>query len=140
MANYPKTTEPIHCNQCDKTKHPSKFGKDHRRKTGAHWVCRKCDNANAKARYKADGGKKKHWGMRLYRYGITKEEFFTMVDKQFGICKICCEKLPHYRKVCIDHDHGTGEVRGLLCHRCNVLIGQIENNKHLLGNVVDYIL
>lgn len=57
------------------------------------------------------------------RYGINPEEVEAMLAKQNGLCPLC-GKPP--KRVCVDHDHATGRVRGILCHGCNVGLGQLE--------------
>lgn len=71
---------------------------------------------------------------------ITIEEFDERFEKQFGLCKICQEKLPEKRKVHVDHSHKTGEVRGLLCSKCNTLLGMLEGRENIIGNIVDYLM
>lgn len=69
-------------------------------------------------------------------YGITHEQYMEMHAAQGGVCAIC--QKPERRKlwgdICllaVDHDHATGHVRGLLCHRCNTALASIENTKFL---------
>jgi Recombination endonuclease VII len=57
-------------------------------------------------------------GRRYRRYGITAAEYRMLTARQDGRCAICCRQ-PRTRQLVIDHDHKTGLVRGLLCHRCN---------------------
>lgn len=73
-----------------------------------------------------------------HRYGIEVEHYETLLKKQRGKCAIC--KRPPSEEntrpgarpyLCIDHDHSTGEVRGLLCNDCNIAIGRIRTSKHL---------
>lgn len=59
----------------------------------------------------------------LIEYGITQGEYRMMYTAQEGKCKICAA---HKRTLCVDHCHTTGKVRGLLCHRCNLMLGVIE--------------
>ena len=65
-------------------------------------------------------------------YGITAGDVELMLIAQGGLCMCCLEPIPepHRNSMCsrmhVDHDHKTGEVRGLLCHHCNVAIGQVE--------------
>jgi hypothetical protein len=50
-----------------------------------------------------------------------------MVEKQSGRCMICRRKV----RLVVDHNHSTGKVRGLLCDRCNLLVGFVEEKKLL---------
>jgi len=64
---------------------------------------------------------------RIISYGISVQEYEKMLEVQDNKCGLCQKKL---KSVCIDHSHSTGNIRGLLCHQCNLLLGQIE----LLGS------
>jgi hypothetical protein len=59
----------------------------------------------------------------MRRYGLTIARYEEMLEGQRGVCAIC-DGLPSgkNKSLCVDHDHETGAVRGLLCHRCNALI------------------
>lgn len=50
--------------------------------------------------------------------GVTDAEYAAMLARQGGGCAIC-GTTPKTRRLNVDHDHRTGAVRGLLCHRCN---------------------
>jgi len=49
---------------------------------------------------------------------VSEVEYQSMLDDQGGVCAICGHP-PKTRRLSVDHDHKTGLVRGLLCHRCN---------------------
>jgi hypothetical protein len=68
-------------------------------------------------------------------YGITLAEYEAMVKKQNGRCAICDEESALH----VDHDHETGEVRGLLCQKCNTAIGHLRHDEHLLRRAIDYL-
>lgn len=51
-------------------------------------------------------------------YGLTSEQFRLLWESQGRRCAICWRPV-RVRRPCVDHDHETGEVRGLLCRRCN---------------------
>jgi DNA repair exonuclease SbcCD ATPase subunit len=53
---------------------------------------------------------------RIKKYNLTDSEFMAMLSGQSGRCKICGIK--QLKKLCIDHNHTTGKVRGLLCKKC----------------------
>jgi hypothetical protein len=75
------------------------------------------------------------------RYGIDHDEYEAMYDAQDGRCAICRGKRPGAGKAyfCIDHDHRTGEVRGLLCWDCNVALGKFKDDPALLMKAAAYI-
>ena len=52
------------------------------------------------------------------RYGLTPEEYQSILTRQNGACAIC-QRHPRKRRLAVDHDHADGHVRGLLCDRCN---------------------
>jgi hypothetical protein len=69
-----------------------------------------------------------HRDIRLKKMGITEEKYGQIFDSQNGVCAIC--KGPpdtRWKMLAVDHDHGTGKVRGLLCMTCNTLLGRLES-------------
>jgi hypothetical protein len=60
-------------------------------------------------------------------FGIDADQYAAMYDAQEGRCAICLRR-PRSRRLAVDHNHGTGEIRGLLCSRCN---------KHVLGHAME---
>lgn len=74
-------------------------------------------------------------------YGITPEQYDTMLEKQDGKCAICSAKKPGGRTKMffIDHCHNNGNVRGLLCMRCNTGLGLFLDNPKFLLNAISYL-
>lgn len=78
------------------------------------------------------------------QYGLSWEDYERMVVEQGGLCA-CCEQKPtvfrnkKHRLFDIDHDHKTGEVRGLCCHWCNIMIGQSLENPARLRKGAEYL-
>lgn len=68
-----------------------------------------------------------------YGYGITVKEYERLLAKQHHACAICKKpdntKTGKPRRLAVDHDHKTGTIRGLLCFRCNLHIGFLEDDK-----------
>ena len=66
----------------------------------------------------------------LNDYNITLSEFNTLLKKQGGKCAICGGNNSKIsRRLCVDHNHVTREIRGLLCVHCNHSLGWYENLK-----------
>lgn len=69
-------------------------------------------------------------------FGITIEQYRQMEKDQNGVCLICkqVENTLH-----VDHNHDTGEIRGLLCGRCNRGLGMFRDNTLLLLEAIKYL-
>ena len=76
---------------------------------------------------------------RLKKYGLTIEDQEKMLQIQKNKCLICGCNLKN-KKFCIDHDHVTGGVRGILCNNCNAGIGLLGDNLNGLIKAVKYLL
>ena len=69
-------------------------------------------------------------------YGLTLEQYEAMVEYQDHKCKICgipetensLDKNGNPKRLSIDHDHETGQIRGLLCNPCNTALGSFRDN------------
>lgn len=78
-------------------------------------------------------------------YGISLTEYERRLEEQNGCCAICGkpETRVLFGRVCrlaVDHDHETGQVRGLLCSRCNCFLGLIDDNPELLDRIRLYLI
>jgi hypothetical protein len=73
-----------------------------------------------------------------WRYGLTGVEFEAMWLRQSGACAVCRSPFdassPH-----VDHDHGTGRVRGLLCFGCNSGIGLLGDDPERVRRALAYL-
>ena len=138
------------CTKCETEKDEHQF---RNRGNGLHSWCRECEKEANKARYiprpkrervvRSDkeislGAKKR---MLKHRYGITIEEYEAMYEIQNGVCAICENefKLGGHKGLYVDHDHSTGEVRGLLCSSCNSAIGKLRESKIIIENAIKYL-
>lgn len=64
------------------------------------------------------------------KFGISTRQYNQMFDKQNGCCLLCEKHQAEFKKrFAVDHDHATGQVRGLLCMNCNCDLGKYEANK-----------
>jgi hypothetical protein len=79
---------------------------------------------------------KRNWRL-MRQYGISQAQYEAMVVSQDGKCAICRETPD--RPLVIDHCHAGGQVRGLLCHRCNVSIGLFGDNAATIFRAAMYV-
>lgn len=110
---------------------PSRQRRRERLKTDPEYLAQEQAKRSAwgKARYRK--GPDQYWASVLRtRYGLSVDDYESMLADQRGVCAACKEcALEHGRKrLCVDHDHRTGRVRGLLCGRCNRAIGLFDDN------------
>lgn len=73
---------------------------------------------------------------RLVTYGLTSEQYESLVVKQNGCCAICGTKP---KKLHVDHCHNSGRIRGLLCFHCNFVLGQAKDSKLTLQKAIEYL-
>lgn len=73
------------------------------------------------------------------RYGITPEERAALEAAQGGLCAICNAPPKERKALAVDHCHGTGTIRGLLCDRCNMAIGLLDDNAERLAAAIAYL-
>lgn len=68
------------------------------------------------------------WAKKLREYGLTPQSYDAILAQQHGRCAICHRANPHPSGVRMntDHCHDTGVVRGILCIKCNAMLGWVE--------------
>lgn len=74
-------------------------------------------------------------------YGLSVEQYDTMLIAQNGVCAGCGSDKPfgNCKHFCVDHDHKTGLVRGLLCHKCNRGLGLAKDDIIVLSEMIKYL-
>lgn len=102
------------CSSCQTAKPRSEFGKRKggKRKTfrPVQFNCKECE-------------RDRHYRRK---YGVPYTVYQIMVDKAGGVCEICFKSAG---RLCLDHCHQTGKLRGILCVRCNSMLGSFEDPK-----------
>lgn len=94
--------------------------------------CKTCARNNQKKHYEEIG--------RYKKYGITKDHYLEFLEKQDGNCAICVKPLSGGKDEHIDHDHVTGQVRGVLCSSCNLAIGKLKDSPEIILRAAEYIM
>ena len=72
------------------------------------------------------------------RFGLSETEYAAMLGLQGGGCAIC-GRPPGRLRLGVDHDHATGAVRGLLCHRCNSAAGMLDDDPVRMERLAAYV-
>ena len=128
------------CSTCKTEKESSEFNKNKSGKFGLHNQCRDCTKlwkptpeALAKARKKT-----REWN-RLKLTGFTPNDFEEKLAEQNNKCAICGTEDPGATNWHADHDHKTGQKRGILCHKCNTGLGLLKDDIDILCSAIEYL-
>lgn len=102
-------------------------------------------NAYDRARYKNNPRRRQNvidrakWDRIERNFGLTREQWQTIFDRQGGVCACCRRPLPDGFRACVDHDHVTGEIRGIICFDCNTSIGKLGDDAAGLTRALVYV-
>ena len=99
----------------------SKYNKDHKRK----W---------------RKNNPRKALEERIKKYNLSYEDWVRQWTGQDGECAICGQPFDQHSDAYVDHNHKTGEVRGLLCNRCNLGIGFLNDDPKITVRATKYLL
>ena len=115
----------------------------HQKWKGKYYAANK-DEVNLRRKIIRASDPEKAWGSMIKsRYGITSEQYYSVLVAQGGGCGICGRTNADrkgQRKLHVDHDHATGDFRGLLCARCNTALGKFVDDVDLLQKAISYLL
>lgn len=134
------------CTKCLITKHDWCFyvyTESDKHTTGKlHASCKKCQN-EARANHRKENPILTSANARRCKikrlFGITEKQYNDLLSFQSDVCAICKKKSRDGRRLHIDHNHTTKQVRGLLCHDCNRGIGIFKDDYELLESALKYI-
>lgn len=73
------------------------------------------------------------------KYRITIQDYDALLAAQVGVCAICHQMPRSKHGLLVDHNHSTGQVRGLLCNPCNTAIGLLQDKAELMESAITYI-
>lgn len=147
-----KTTQ-YKCEHCQKKYKPSRTNqrfcknesckKERQKKRWEDWRLRRENEGTYREksneyqkRFRQKTGYHKDYDLRK-KYGISLDEWMVMVEEVEGRCQICSRT---DRPLCVDHDHLTNQIRGVLCSSCNRAIGQLGDTHEHLQRALDYLL
>jgi hypothetical protein len=122
------------CPRCEKTYPLEGFAINRTRSRGIGTYCLDCHNAVVRANTVKNHGSTRGKHLKA-RYGLTPDDVAVMVAEQDGKCAICRDRAAEH----VDHDHRTGEVRGILCFTCNVGLGNFRDDPDLMLKAHRYL-
>lgn len=149
----------IRCGTCQKLKHENTFSPYMRIRHSGQFACKLCCAAKNKriaqghrARGRCKCGRERlsnlsycsacYWGKIKSTYGLDQKGYEQIVESQNGRCAICRSESSGVagHRLFIDHDHNSKKIRGLLCNRCNWIVGMIEGgDEHSLLKAKEYL-
>lgn len=101
-------------------------------------VCKDC-HAKYKKEYRIQNIESRTSSLLKQRYGISLEEYQKKLEIQQNKCAICNETCKTGKALAVDHNHGTNQIRDLLCRRCNAVVGLVEESEILLSAIIAYL-
>lgn len=103
-------------------------------------ICRVCNKEKSKRWCQKNPEKLRQYALKRY-YNLTPNDYNNLLEKQNHVCRICNqpELNPRKGQLSVDHCHKTNKVRGLLCDRCNNLLGRSNDSISLLINAINYL-
>jgi len=133
----------IECKRCKRELMEEEFAIDNRRKNGRQVWCKLCQKEYRENNIHKIKEYQKKWYAERPDYdrrrnvertfSITLEEYDAyFVDATCGICN-------RSEKLVLDHDHDTGEIRGVLCATCNSGIGLLRDSKELCLKAAEWL-
>ena len=120
------------CSKCKETKPYDCFQKRNTQ-NGYRGVCRDCRSKANRTYYNPE--KKRDWHLRT-TYGISLNDFNNLVKSQGNKC---ANKKCNKPAEVVDHNHATGDIRGILCNGCNTAAGLAQDNPEVIKGLANYL-
>jgi hypothetical protein len=97
--------------------------------------CYRCTQAEKK-----DASNRDHRKRVATVYGMQAESYDLLYAAQNGVCAICLRATGRTRRLAVDHNHATGEVRGLLCRPCNSVLAHARDEVAFFARALEYLV
>jgi len=153
------------CLKCKLLQPLTLFSKNSRMKDGKENYCKKCKVILVRNSVKKHPERVREYAKSYYeknihiwkdrdsrpsalkRYSITVDDYDNMFKKQKGLCAICGKSETEKNNLSVDHDHNCCSqhkscgkcIRGLLCHRCNKILGLAFDDMRILKSAINYL-
>ena len=133
-----ETTERLKkCSKCGDIKRLSEYYKNKRTKLGVYSYCKSCHKSITNTK---ENRKKISLYTTKRNVGFSEEKYDILYKEQNGRCAICgINENELSARLCVDHCHVTGKIRGLLCNHCNLALGHFKDNVSSLKRALTYL-
>lgn len=129
------------CDDCERQR-ARDWHKNNREKSREIAKRYKSNNPDKVAAYNASAAKaasQRKYDLRT-RFGITPEQYDEMLEAVGGQCPVCGHRpTDDEHRLAVDHNHTTGEIRGLLCKPCNLALGNLGDDPNRIRALARYI-
>ncbi len=135
----------LKCSHCKLEKEETDFPKATNKSRGYAWICKACKKEKKLAKQASMTPEEWYLQNRRYwlksEYGLSLEDYNELLKNQKHKCAICdADEVDSFKGLLfVDHDHGTGKVRGLLCHHCNTALGKFRDSTEILNKAIAYV-
>jgi len=128
------------CARCKEVKPTSFFHAVKARKDGLHRLCKDCNRIDCNERYHRYKSRYRSRAIEK-KYGEGALSFYEAEIAKSDRCRICgiSESEAPKGRLAIDHCHDTGELRGLLCDKCNTALGLLQDDISNLTAAIEYL-
>lgn len=99
---------------------------------------RSCNIPKCPEEHDAKGLCRKHYNI-IHKFKIDQSVYIQKVIESNDVCSICKKECSHGKHLSLDHDHNTGELRGMLCASCNLALGGFMDDVILLEGAIEYL-
>jgi len=130
------------CNECKIKKPLEDFNKNKDCTLGRVSTCKSCQSIKSAKRYQEyrKNPDFRHRNINAHfirRYGISHNEVLKMKEEQDNKCAICHKE---DKRLHLDHNHDTGQIRKMLCFNCNSVLGYAKENPEILAEAIKYLV
>lgn len=141
------------CSKCKLEKDESCFHVRKRSKDGLSYYCKKCGSINSAHQYASNPEKARTYNRKWYadnpgkrlgnslrnKHGLTIEAYQKLLIAQGNVCAICGKSCSRRGRLSVDHSHVSGQIRGLLCSKCNLGLGNFDDSVEKLRWAEEYL-
>jgi len=132
------------CTKCEETKPLSSFSKQAANKDGRKTQCKVCCRTKALQTQSKNPEFIREKNLKT-RFNLSIDGYNHQFLHQRGLCNICnkpetsVDSKGNVKWLCVDHNHSTNELRGLLCNNCNVGLGKLGDSISALESAIQYL-